>query len=305
MVLRHGWRGDQVGYAITSSSFLQLDAGRCRVGHDVASDRLDRRSKRHCAVESRLDDLVGHQDGHTVLVRQTLKSFEEFTEIVLPGCQLPTADVLGSEQGRGTIADDQREPALAEQRPGLSQELLLVFGVVRPGESDVVQHGLWIHLEPLRDVHQSIGPERSLGVDVKAFALATAMRDRNLARDGECMAQLCLSASELAVNLGDAARLKAATEDTVEGRRAGGEADERAAGGENRVCSGESRRDQLSGRVLDLRHFRVRDTLDVRELAPAGICDGLDGVESRLLELFDVRGTDTKILYNAKARKTR
>ena len=100
-----------------------------------------------------------------------------------------------------------------------------MLGVVRLGVRDVVQHGARVHAEPLRDRDQPLRAERALRVDVHRLALRAALRERELARHRERVAQLRLSGAELAVNLRQRAALEAAAEKLIQLGRARGDHD--------------------------------------------------------------------------------
>lgn len=75
-----------------------------------------------------------------------------------------------------------------------------VFRVVRPSDYDVLECGGGVDAEPLGDRLDTIGPEGTLGVNVRDLALASSHLDGELSGDAKSVAKLSLAGAELAVD---------------------------------------------------------------------------------------------------------
>ena len=185
--------------------------------HDVPADRFQRVGAREHGVSIRVrNHLVRHHDGNAELVGKAGEMAEKFAEVHLPRAELAAAFVLGAEEVRHGVDDDDAEPRLRHHARGGDEELGLMLCVVRLGVRDVVEHGVGVHAETLGDGDEPLGAEGTLGVDVHGLALRAALREGKLARHRERVAQLRLSRPELAVNLSQRARLETPPEKLVE-----------------------------------------------------------------------------------------
>ena len=99
----------------------------------------------------------------------------------------------------------------------------MLVGGVCSCVGDVFQDNCGVQLEPLGYLDDPLGSERAFGVDVHGLGRAAALALRELDRHAESMADLSLSSSELAKDLGDGPCFDPAAQEFVELRGACGE----------------------------------------------------------------------------------
>lgn len=109
--------------------------------------------------------LVGDEDGHVVLLGDLLQLGHHLGQALLSLSQLPTAGEIHPEERHDAVHDQQlKDPGLlVELGTDEVQELPLLLAGVGPAVQDVVQHGLLVQVEPVRDGLQSVRSEGVLG----------------------------------------------------------------------------------------------------------------------------------------------
>lgn len=277
--------------AILPAALAHAETGGRGVGDDVAADGLGRVLGEAHAVGVG-DDLVGNEDGDAKLLGEAGELTQKLGHLHLPLGQFAASGIVGPEEGRGGIDDDEGVAVLAEDGGGDLEEFHLMLAVVRAGVRDVLQRGDGVHVEPFGDGLETLGTEGPLGIDVHGLALGSAVGDGQLAGDAQSVAQLGLAGAELPKDLGDAAGLDAPLQQLVEldGPRREGEHGLAILEG---IGGGlEVRGDHGPDDLLDLEDLGLRDALDVGQLADGGVGDGLDGVIAGILQLLEVVGVD-------------
>lgn len=203
----------------------------------------------------------------------------------------PAAEVRSVKRSRG-VNHHQGEPVLAHQCTSLLEKLVLLISVVSSCKCDIVKNLLLVKSESFSDWNQSLWSERAFRVDVHGHAFATALRDRQLARDTKCVADLSLSCSEFSEDLCDASRLNTTAKKLVQTCRARRELDHLLP--LLKVSAGrlEAHLDEFAARLNNLVDFVLRETLHRDEVLLG--CEGnrLYCVEACLFELLDVASVD-------------
>jgi hypothetical protein len=123
--------------------------------------------------------------------------------------ELAAAGVVRAVQRGRAVDDEERVARLGHHRAGVHEELGLVLRVVGAGEGDVLQDVVRVHPVARRDRLEPLRAKAALRVDVQRLAFSAAAVERKLARHAKRVAHLRLPGAELAVNLGDRARLHA------------------------------------------------------------------------------------------------
>mmetsp|Transcript_34704 Transcript_34704/g.107876 ORF Transcript_34704/g.107876 Transcript_34704/m.107876 type:complete len:391 (-) Transcript_34704:51-1223(-) len=260
------------------------------VADDVPADRRDLRPHvRAGAASGGGLHLVCDDDGHAVLVGDALQLPQEAVQRLLPLRQLVAADVVGAEEARGAVHDQQCVAGLAEDPAHLGEELLLVLGVVRAGVRHVLQDVLLVEAVSACNGDEPLRPERALRVDVESLALRAAVLGRHLAGHAQRMAQLGLAAAELPEDLRDLARLDAAAEEAIQLRGARGQHDHLPPDVQHLRGADHAHGHDLPGRGHDALSLLVADALHLHELPHRHEGDALDAVDAVVDQLLKVR----------------
>eukprot|EP01139_Manchomonas_bermudensis_P015171 Amastigsp_a509628_311.p1 type:complete len:384 gc:universal Amastigsp_a509628_311:42-1193(+) len=278
--------------ALVTAAFAQREPGGGRVREHVAADRLLGVRDEHRAAVDLRDNLVRAHDRDTELVREAQEHAKIPPEMHLTRSELAAPGVVRAVERRERVDDKKRVPRVGHERRRLDKESHLMVDVERSRVRDVVQHALAVEAKALCNLHESLGAERALRVDVEALALAATRSKRELARHREGVAELRLARPELAKELGDRAGLDAATEKVVKLGRAGRDVDELLALLVELGRSREPHRHKLGGSRKNLVCLGLRDTLHLEKRFLRGERDGFDGVEASRLELLEIRSRD-------------
>ena len=276
---------------ILPTALAHAKTGGRGVGNNITPDGLGRvLGKAHPVGVGH--DLVGNQNGHTKLLGQAGELTQKLGHLHLTFRQFATSGVVGTEEGRGGIDDDEGVTVLAEDGGGDLQKFHLMLAVVGAGVGDVLEGGDGVHVEPLGNGLEPFGAEGALGIDVHGLAFRSTVGDGQLARDAQSVAQLGLAGAEFAKDLGDTAGLDATLEQLVQFDGTGGELQHGLA-----ILEGVGGRLEVGGdhgldNLLDLEDLGLGDALDVRQLADGGVGDGFDGVVAGILQLLEFVGVD-------------
>jgi hypothetical protein len=179
--------------------------------NNMSTNRLLRVSSEHRTAIDLRHNLVGNYDCDAKLVRNSLESAQELSQVHLASGQLTTAAKVSTIESSCAIDHHQCETILRHQGCGLQQKLVLLIGVVCSCICDIVQHLLLIKTESLSNRNESFWSESTLSVDIHGHAFATALCDRQLARDAKRVANLCFACPKLSEDLSDRAGLHTAS----------------------------------------------------------------------------------------------
>ena len=122
------------------------------------------------------------------------------------------------------------------------------------------------------------------------LALGTTLGNGHLACNTESVTKLRLARTKLSKHLRERSRLNPSLEELVQFCRSGSERDERLSILEGIGGGLEVHGDQSLDNILEFDDLRLREATDLGKLADGAVGYGLDGVESRIVELLDVAG---------------
>ncbi len=205
-------------------------------------------------------------------------------ELLLPGGEHLPAEVLAPEVAGDAVHDDEADVVLLDDLVRVLQQHDLVVRGVGLGEDDLLQGLVRFEAEPGRDLHDPLGAEGVLGVDVEGPALQTPLLVGELGGDAELLADLGFAGPELPVELGDGLGLYSPAEEVVEARAPRREVADAAPELHELVAPDEGYRHRLPGGRY---HLLGGDLADAggHELADGCGGDRLDRPEADLPEL--------------------
>ena len=117
LTLGKSWRIENGAYTILPPALAHAKSRGAGVSDDVAPDGLGRvLGEAHPVGIGH--DLIADEDGDSKLFREASQLTQELSHLHLPFGQLSSAGVVGPEQGRGRIDDDQGVAILGEDGGG-------------------------------------------------------------------------------------------------------------------------------------------------------------------------------------------
>lgn len=127
--------------------------------------------------------LVRNEHRHIELLCNLLKSAHHAVQNLLTFSELTPAGVVNSEWGHDRIDDKKRKAVFNHTTCSLHQEINQAVHSECPTYHDVVEDTFRIEVKSVRNLLNALGSEGVLSVDEKHFALATALRTRQLCSD--------------------------------------------------------------------------------------------------------------------------
>mmetsp|Transcript_107489 Transcript_107489/g.285982 ORF Transcript_107489/g.285982 Transcript_107489/m.285982 type:complete len:216 (+) Transcript_107489:349-996(+) len=215
-----------------------------------------------------------------MLVCDALQLPQEAVQGLLPIGQLPPSRVVRAEESRGTVHDQERVARLAEDRRCLCEELVLVLRIVGPGIGHVLEDVRVVQAIALCNGDKPLRTEGALCVDVERLALGAAAVDGQLAGDAERVAELRLSAAELAEDLRDLPGLDPTAKQRVERCRARGQLDHVPPHLQHLGGADHAHGHELPRRCDDLLGLGVANARNFRQLPRRHERDGLDAIDA-------------------------
>mmetsp|Transcript_16228 Transcript_16228/g.44464 ORF Transcript_16228/g.44464 Transcript_16228/m.44464 type:complete len:221 (+) Transcript_16228:518-1180(+) len=171
-----------------------------------------------------------------------------------------------------------------------------MFRGVAARVDDVVHGGLGRNALALSDLTDSLWPESPLGVYVNDLAVSAAKVRGQLGNHGQRVADLGLSAAELAEELSDRAALDAASEHLIQLGCACGQREPVLEAADQLRARHETCVGRLPRGIDDLVHLLVGQAFDAQQVLAHREDDGLARVVARIFQFFKVRGVDARVL---------
>jgi hypothetical protein len=146
-------------------------------------------------------DLVGQDHRQAKFGGHARQLPQKLREVLLPLGKLSAPNEICAEVRCGWVYDEKNEAVLGHERGGLLQEFHLLLGVVCARVDHVFKDLLGAHAVALSNGHEAVGAKTTFRVYVHGLAFSATLRQRQLARNAQRVAQLRFSGPEFAEDL--------------------------------------------------------------------------------------------------------
>ena len=155
------------------------------------------------------------------LVGDFVQTRTQLAELLLALTELPAPDEIHPEVRHDGVDDQKLEGLLGHLRRERNERVGHHLVRERSRDENVVEHHRGFQIETLSHLDDALAFERAFGVDPGYLGATATHVQGELGGHCQGVADLGLTAPPFAVDLGDAARGNAASEDGVDGIRAG------------------------------------------------------------------------------------